>query len=191
MNILTTIQEIEKHSTLSLNKPIRDFVSFEAKLTLVESPRYRLKTLLSDLSEYTSAKNPPDYLLNKKFRKVLNALDDHKSKGFSDYMDQFVNLIFREAFILLESLPKKESAQLQKSINEFNATSWEMRDLGGESDSEIQCCGLLQSKKVGNTKVSSDSDSDSDSDYPSLNETDKRVLKYFLHKIKPLKIKEM
>ena len=178
----------------SITKPIRDFVSFAAKLTLVESPRYQLRTLLGDMSEYMSNRNPPDYLLGKKFRKVLNALDEQKSKGFSDYIEQFVSVIFREAFILLESLPKKESEQLRKDINEFNAAAWKMRDLEEESDSELLCCGLLSSRKVGSTTVVSsdlDYDSDSDSDYPSLNETDKRVVSYFLHKIKPLKVKEL
>jgi len=177
----------------SVTKPIRDFVSFAAKLTLVESLRYRLRDFLSNMSEYMSNTNPPDYLLGKKFGKVLKALEDQKSKGFSDYIDQFVNIIFREAFILLESLPKKESEQLRKDINEFNAAAWKMRDLDEEPGGELQHGDSIRTQRVDDTEVSSDSDCDcsSASSLSSLNETEKGTMRGFLQNITPSKWKEM
>jgi hypothetical protein len=173
----------------SVAQPIRDLVSFETRLTLVESPRYRLKTLLRDMYDHLNDRGPPDSILKSKFKKVLTALDIHKSKGFSDYMDQFVNVIYREAFILLESLPEDESSQLRKSINEFNATSWKMRDLREESDSELPRYGFPQADEVGKPKVSSDSETDSD--YPGLSEVGERALQHILNDTNPPRIKVM
>ena len=156
--------ELHEKSKLTLSPvPISDLISFEIKLAQVDSPRYRLKTLMQDTFSPMESGRYTDYHLNSKYKKALELIESHKSKGISENVDQFVNMIFREVFILLESLPEKESIELRKSIAAFNDATWRMRELEEEElrkEKRLSCCGLFRSRDRRETEAGSSLDSD-------------------------------
>jgi hypothetical protein len=155
---------LHEKSKLTLSPvPISDLISFEIKLAQVDSPRYRLKTLMRDTFSPMESGRYTDYHLNSKYKKALELIESHKSKGISENVDQFVNMIFREVFVLLESLPEKESIELRKSIAAFNDATWRMRELEEEElrkEKRLSCCGLFRSRDRRETEAGSSLDSD-------------------------------
>ena len=139
-----------------------DRVSFEVKLSQVGSPSYRLNTLLGHPYDQGYIGRPAESFLKRKYRKALAALEVYKSRRFVDHIDQFVNTIFREVFILLESLPQEEADSVRRSIREFNDVTWRMRDQEEtlEQEERLQCCGLFSFRKFEEGEVSSDSDNE-------------------------------
>ena len=139
-----------------------DLITFEVKLAMVDSPRYRLKTLMQDTFSPLENGRYTDYHLSAKYKKALEMLESHKSKGLRENVDQFVNMVFREVFILMESLPEEESKSLRKSIAAFNDATWRMRELEDEDrrEEKSSCCGLFRSRERRRRRVSSSLDSD-------------------------------
>ena len=114
-------------------------LAFEIKLTNVSEDEYRLKKLLN--GDYDKENFRISYLM-KRHKKALALLEKCKSKRFDDLIDQFTNVLFREVFILFESLPDEESSELRKSISKFNESAWRMRELECrlQDDENLLCC---------------------------------------------------
>jgi hypothetical protein len=131
--------ELHEKSKLTLSPvPISDLISFEIKLAQVDSPRYRLKTLMQDTFSPMESGRYTDYHLNSKYKKALELIESHKSKGISENVDQFVNMIFREVFILLESLPEKESTPSTTLLGECG--SLKKKSSGKKRDYRVVVC---------------------------------------------------
>ena len=142
--------------------PVHNLVSFEIKLARIDSPRYRLRHLLQPEQELNEMSKYTEHFLSVKYKKALDTLDSLKARDFSKKIDRFVDLIFREVFVLMESLPTEEADALRKSIAAFNDVTWRMRDLEERSagEKENPCCGLFRSRKSSKIEVSSNLDSD-------------------------------
>ncbi len=86
-----------------------------------------------------------------------NIIEKRKSKRFDDLVDQFTNVLFREVFILFESLPDEESRELRKSISNFNASAWRMRELESQlqDDEDLLCCIPFRKRMGYETKAQS------------------------------------
>ena len=156
--------------------PIHNLASFETKLALVNRPRYQLRHLLQPEQELNEMSKYTEHFLSVKYKKTLEALDSQKARGFSRRIDRFVDSIFREVFILIESLPTEEANKLRKSIATFNDVTWRMRDLEEKSagEKENPCCGLFRSRK----SVESEMGSNFDSDFSLTDEVDNGKVSY-------------
>ena len=137
-----------------------DLVSFEIKLTQAESLKHRLDTLLTGFDERYDIYKEPDIRLRRKYRTALETLEAHKLSEFRCNMDRFTNAIFREAFILLESLPKEEAEEIRRSFRTFNGAAWEMREIGEKSNrEELRRYAFSDLHKTEDDEVSTDSES--------------------------------
>ena len=118
---------------------LSNLLAFEIKLTNVSEDEYRLKKLLK--GDYDKENFRISYLM-KRHKKALELLEKNKNKRFDDLMDQFTSNLFREVFILFESLPDEESRELRKSISKFNDSAWRMRELECRlrDDEDLLCC---------------------------------------------------
>jgi len=131
-------------------------ISFEVKLAEVSSPRYRLKILLKDSYD----RRDVECTMSRRYRKALDTFEISKIANFADNIDQFVNVVYREVFILLESLPSEEANSLRRSINEFNGATWRMRDQEEKlKKDKLRCCGLFRSRNRFENEESSDGES--------------------------------
>ena len=130
------IERCCSHSNFGI---LSNLLAFEIKLTNVSENEYRLKKLLS--GDYDKDNFRISYLM-KRHKKALDLLEKRKSKRFDDLIDQFTNILFREIFILFESLPDEESRELRKSISKFNDSAWRMRELENrlQEDEDLLCC---------------------------------------------------
>jgi len=130
------IERCCSHSNFGI---LSNLLAFEIKLTNVSEDEYRLKKLLN--GDYDKDNFRISYLM-KRHKKALDLLEKRKSKRFDDLIDQFTNILFREIFILFESLPDEESRELRKSISKFNESAWRMRELESrlQDNEDLLCC---------------------------------------------------
>jgi len=145
------IERCFSHSPFGL---LSDLLAFEVKLTNVSENEYRLKKLLGD--DYNKDDFRITYLM-KRHKKALDLIEVNKSKSFAERIDQFTNILFREVFILFESLPEDESCKLRKSINRFNESAWKMRELENQlkEGEDLQCCIPFRKQMSCETKAQS------------------------------------
>jgi hypothetical protein len=130
---------------------LKNLMIFEIKLSKVSNNEYRLKQVLGD--SYESGR--PMLYSMRRFKKALDIYESGKINTFAERIDQFVNIIYREAFILLESLPGEESDELRRSLHAFNRAAWEMREVEDKlkEDWLLRCCNVFRKQRQCDTEV--------------------------------------
>ncbi len=63
-----------------------------------------------------------------KYSRAMKEFDISKSELMSNRLNQLMNVVYRETFLLMESLPRQEVKVLRENIDMFNFATYEMRD---------------------------------------------------------------
>ena len=137
-----------------------DLASFRTKVFRVESLEFKLQTILDCEYDPSYLERYSEEALKIRYKKDLDILESNKSKDFSTNIKRFVETVFREVFILMESLPQGDALNLRKSIDEFiNATqSMQEREKRIQNPKVARCCNFFRLKRSERENSSSDSD---------------------------------
>jgi len=137
-----------------------DLASFRTKVFRVESLEFKLQTILDCEYDPSYLERYSEEALKIRYKKDLDILESNKSKDFSTNIKRFVETVFREVFILMESLPQWDSLNLRRSIDSFiNATqSMQEREKRLQNPKAMRCCNFFRLKRSERENSSSDSD---------------------------------
>jgi hypothetical protein len=103
--------------------PKNDMIAFEVKRAQVSSIYRRI-----DLTLGTEVIEKEKYVSPYKYSRAMKEFDISKSELMSNRLNQLMNVVYRETFLLMESLPRQEVKVLRENIDMFNFATYEMRD---------------------------------------------------------------
>ena len=137
-----------------------DLASLKTKVLRVDGLEFKLQTILdceynsNDLERYS------EEALKIRYKKDLDILESNKSRDFSTNIKRFVETVFREVFVLMESLPQEDALNLRKSIDEFIKITHSMqaREKRIQNRKEVRCCNFFRLKRSERENSSSNSD---------------------------------
>jgi hypothetical protein len=98
-------------------------IAFEVKRAQVSSIYRRI-----DITLGTEVIEKEKYVSPYKYSRAMKEFDISKSELMSNRLNQLMNVVYREKFLLTESLPRQEVKVLRENIDMFNFATYEMRD---------------------------------------------------------------
>ena len=149
-SVLSATRNINRSAKNTYYKPINDLISFEVKLTEVNSPKFGLKTLLSEIYELDNISRNYERLLSLKYKKALDALETAKYNGFDRQMDKFACFVYGQMATMLELLLDEEAHSLRQILHNFYGALWQLRDSHSEENQRksLCCANIFRSKGV-------------------------------------------
>ena len=94
-------------------------VSFEMKAVRVLSPKYRLKNLTRDECNPRGMDYCSDQMIGQKYKKALDSFEFDKRYNLSKHINNFVSQLYRETFMIVESVMLHDSKLIRKGINKL------------------------------------------------------------------------